>query len=340
MSEVWDKRKSAGFVILIVGIIVLVLASIALGAVNIPIKDVVKSIFNQPIEEEAFASIIWKIRMPRTLAALLCGSALAIAGLILQVLFKNPLVDTYILGVASGSSMAVALLILAGIGLGFGVDTPILLMVFSFLGAMGVMAIVLMISKKIKSTISLLVVGLMMGYVANAVTQVLIAFAEEQAIGGYMVWTMGSYAGMTWTQILWMAAILVPSSLYCFMLGKKLNIMLLGEKYAQSMGLNIKGIRKQIIVISSLLAAAVTAFAGPVSFIGLAVPHMTRLVFKTSDNRILIPANFLSGAFLSLFCDFISRMIIAPAELPLGSVTAMIGAPIVIYLVMRRRSLV
>lgn len=340
MSGVKNKRKLLAFLILILAIIVLILISIGFGAVNIPIKDVVKSIFQQPIEEEAYSAIIWKIRMPRTIGALLCGSALAIAGLILQVLFKNPLVDTYILGIASGSSMAVALLILAGVGMGFGMSTPGILMLFSFIGAMAVMFVVLAISKKVKSTISLLVVGLMMGYVANAVTQILIVFAEEHSISGYVVWTMGSYAGITWEQIRLMTIILIPSTLFAFALSKKLNVMLLGEKYAQSMGLNIKRIRKEIIVISSLLAATVTAFAGPVSFIGLAVPHMTRLVFKSSDNRVLIPANFLSGAVLSLFCDFVSRMIVVPAELPLGSVTAMVGAPIVIYLVMRRRSLV
>jgi iron complex transport system permease protein len=328
------------FVFLAFILIISFLAGIMFGAVKIPFKDVVDTLINTGNGSSDFSSIIWKIRLPRVFGALICGAGLATAGILLQILFKNPLVDSYILGISSGASLAMALLILGGIKFGFEkISSPIQVGI-AFVGAMIVMIVVLLVSNKIQNSLSLLVIGLMMGYITSAITSSLVAFAEKEALHGYVIWTMGSYSGMSWEKIFVLLKILSPLIVIVILLAKPLNAFVLGENYARSMGVNIKRIRGIIILISSLITAIITAFTGPISFIGLAVPHITRLVFRTSNTRVLIPGVLFLGAIISIFCDMMSRVLLAPAEIPLSAMTAVIGAPIVIYLILKRRSLV
>lgn len=339
-KKIINKKVHIIFGILIILFVAILFMSIVQGSVKIPLSEVINSIMSKGLKNSAFDSIIWKIRLPRVLGAIICGASLAIAGILLQVLFKNPLVDSYILGISSGASLATALFILGGIKFGLEILGTYTQIGIAFMGAILVMGLVLLISRKIQNSVSLLVIGLMMGYIASAITSGLVAFAEKEALHGYVVWTMGSYASMSWEKISILYLILIPLCISIMAISKPLNALLLGENYAKSMGVNIKRIRGIIIVVSSLLTAMVTAFTGPISFIGLAVPHISRLVFKTSNNKILIPGTLLIGAMISMFCDMIARTLVSPAELPLSSVTSVIGAPIVIYLILKRRSLV
>jgi len=339
-KKIINKKVHIIFGILIILFVAILFMSIVQGSVKIPLDEVINSIMSKGLKDSAFDSIIWKIRLPRVLGAIICGASLAIAGILLQVLFKNPLVDSYILGISSGASLATALFILGGIKFGLEILGTYTQIGIAFMGAILVMGLVLLISRKIQNSVSLLVIGLMMGYIASAITSGLVAFAEKEALHGYVVWTMGSYASMSWEKISILYLILIPLCISIMAISKPLNALLLGENYAKSMGVNIKRIRGIIIVVSSLLTAMVTAFTGPISFIGLAVPHISRLVFKTSNNKILIPGTLLIGAMISMFCDMIARTLVSPAELPLSSVTSVIGAPIVIYLILKRRSLV
>lgn len=339
-KKIINKKVHIIFGILIILFVAILFMSIVQGSVKIPLDEVINSIMSKGLKDSAFDSIIWKIRLPRVLGAIICGASLAIAGILLQVLFKNPLVDSYILGISSGASLATALFILGGIKFGLEILGTYTQIGIAFMGAILVMGLVLLISRKIQNSVSLLVIGLMMGYIASAITSGLVAFAEKEALHGYVVWTMGSYASMSWEKISILYLILIPLCISIMAISKPLNALLLGENYAKSMGVNIKKIRGIIIVVSSLLTAMVTAFTGPISFIGLAVPHISRLVFKTSNNKILIPGTLLIGAMISMFCDMIARILVSPAELPLSSVTSVIGAPIVIYLILKRRSLV
>lgn len=335
-----NKKDIGLFVFLISILIISVFFAIMLGAVKIPFEDVVSTLKSFGNNDSDFSSIIWKIRLPRVIGALVCGAGLATAGILLQILFKNPLVDSYILGISSGASLAMAFLILGGIKFGFEVISPSVQVLIAFVGAMAVMLIVLLISSRVQNSLSLLVIGLMMGYITSAITSSLIAFAEKEALHGYVIWTMGSYSGMSWEKIFMLGKILIPLILFVFILSKPLNALILGENYARSMGVNIKLIRAIIILISSVITAIITAFTGPISFIGLAVPHIARLMFRTSNNKILIPGVLIIGSIVSIFCDMMSRVLLAPAEIPLSSMTAVIGAPIVIYLILKRRSLV
>lgn len=339
-KKIINKKVHIIFGILIILFVAILFMSIVQGSVKIPLDEVINSIMSKGLKDSAFDSIIWKIRLPRVLGAIICGASLAIAGILLQVLFKNPLVDSYILGISSGASLATALFILGGIKFGLEILGTYTQIGIAFMGAILVMGLVLLISRRIQNSVSLLVIGLMMGYIASAITSGLVAFAEKEALHGYVVWTMGSYASMSWEKISILYLILIPLCISIMAISKPLNALLLGENYAKSMGVNIKKIRGIIIVVSSLLTAMVTAFTGPISFIGLAVPHISRLVFKTSNNKILIPGTLLIGAMISMFCDMIARTLVSPAELPLSSVTSVIGAPIVIYLILKRRSLV
>ncbi|MCD6305424.1 MAG: iron ABC transporter permease [Deltaproteobacteria bacterium] len=311
--------------------------NIAVGSVNISFPDACKIIF-QHITDSTNGAIIWKIRLPRALATALCGACLATAGLLLQVFFRNPIVGPYILGISSGAALMVALVMLGGLSIGiFGIH-PFLISIAAFAGALGVVLIILTVAARIKNIITLLVIGLMMGYLCHAVTSVLIAFAEEKKLKGFVLWQMGSFSGFCWDEVC-LVSIMGGLLLFgAYLLCKPLNAFLLGEDYAKSMGVNIMVFRLLIVTFSSALAGMVTAFAGPVAFIGLAVPHMARLALGTSDNRILIPGAALLGAIVTSLCDLIARILFSPVELPISAITAFFGAPIVIGLLLRRRA--
>jgi iron complex transport system permease protein len=326
------------FVFTLLGIIttILMLINIGIGSVSIPVRDIIDIIIN-PDSTSIIDSIIWKIRIPRSIAAVLGGAYLATSGLLLQVYFRNPIVGPFILGISSGATLMVAFVMLTTLTVGMTVISPFMTTLAAFIGAYGVLLIIVAVASRVKSGITLLIIGLMMGYLCRAVTSVLMALAEKEKIKGFVLWELGSFSGFKWSEINIMlicgGAVLVM--IYC--MSKPLNAFLLGEEYAASMGVNIKKFRMLILLFSCALAGMITSVAGPIAFVGLAVPHMARLCFGTSDNRVLIPGVCLLGAAVASLCDLIARMLLSPVELPLSAITAFFGAPIVIGLLMKRR---
>ncbi|PIE61181.1 MAG: iron ABC transporter permease [Desulfobacterales bacterium] len=317
-------------------LILVMLASISLGSVVIPLEDLVRIIIHHDTDS-VNGFIIWKIRLPRTIAAALGGGYLSVAGLLLQVFFRNPIVGPFILGISSGATLTVSLVMLTTLTLGMAVINPFMSTLAAFVGAYSTMAIIMAIAARVKNGVTLLIAGLMMGYLCHAVTSVLLAFAEKEKIKGFVLWQLGSFSGFRWTEIEAMVIIGGTICVLVYALAKPLNAFLLGEAYAASMGVNIRLFRLLILLSSCALAGMITAMAGPVAFVGLAVPHMVRLAFRTSDNRILVPGALLVGAVVTGCCDFIARMVFAPVELPISAITAFFGAPIVISLLIKRK---
>lgn len=331
------KNKQLLLVMLLLLLTIMVfLISISVGSVNISLKEVVRILTGQGIENNTYSSIVMNIRLPRALATVVGGSCLAVSGLLLQIFFRNPIVEPYVLGISSGATLFVGLVVLGGYSFGAKYITPMLLFGGAFIGAMIVMIVVVFAAKKVKNVTTLLIIGMMAGFICSAMTSILTAFADKEEVHGFMMWTMGSFSGFSWSQVKCLYLLGVPFILLSFILSKPLNAMLFGENYAISMGLSIKKIRMIIILIASVLTATITAFAGPISFVGLAVPHMVRITFGTSDNRILIPGVIISGALMTGVCDLGARMLLAPIELPLSAITSLIGAPIVVYLLLRK----
>ncbi len=311
---------------------------IGFGSVKISLGEVFNILTSDSLKDSANYKIVWDIRFPRAIAALIGGSSLAVAGILLQIFFRNPIVEPYVLGVSSGATLCVALMILGGTKLGFDSITPLNMFLAAFIGSLLVTIVVVFFAGKVKNIVTLLVIGIMVGYICSSVTNILIAFADKEKLQGFTMWTLGSFSGFTWQSIKILFFIGVPTIVCSGFIVKPLNAFLLGEEYAESMGVKIKTLRIVIVLISSILAAAVTAFAGPVSFIGLAVPHIARLIFKTSDNRILIPGTIFMGGIVASLCDLIARSLLAPMELPISAITSFIGAPIVIVLILKRRT--
>ncbi|WP_242957620.1 FecCD family ABC transporter permease [Clostridium cochlearium] len=336
-----QKTKSKNIILLVLLLIVTFFVfafCIGFGSVKIDIKEVIHIIFKNEAFNPTNKDIVMDIRFPRALATLVGGAALALSGLLLQIFFKNPIVEPYVLGISSGSTLFVALIMLGGVTLGFENPSPYMLVLGAFLGALLVMMLVVAFAIKVKDIVTLLVIGIMVGYICSAVTNLLIAFADKEQIYGFVMWTKGSFSGFTWNNIKVLMFVGIPIIIASFFAVKPLNAFLMGEEYAKSMGVDIKKFRLIIILIASILTAVVTAFTGPVAFIGLAVPHITRLIFKTSDNRILIPGTVIIGAIVTSFCDLICRTLFAPTELSISAITSFMGAPIVIYLILKRRA--
>lgn len=331
------KRYVCLFVVGTILLTVVFLLNVGLGSVSIGIKEIISAFCHKMAISDAHASIIRNIRLPRTLAALAGGACLAVSGLLLQIFFHNPIVEPYILGISSGSNLFVGLVMLGGYSFGMTTITSVGMFAGSFFGAMVVMLVVIFASQKVKSITTLLIIGLMLGYVCSAATSVLTALADHEKIANFMMWTMGSFAGFKWSDVQILYCVGIPFLVGAFLMSKPLNAMLLGEKYAQSMGISIQTFRFLMVLVSSVLTAVVTAFAGPVSFIGLAVPHIVRITFKTSDNRLILPASCIFGAIMTGICDLGARLILSPTELPLGAMTSIIGAPVVVYLLVHKR---
>jgi iron complex transport system permease protein len=311
--------------------------NIGLGSVKISLRNIINAIFSHSNGQESiYRNIIWQIRLPRSLASILGGAALGLSGLLLQVLFRNPLADPFILGISSGASLFAGLIILSGVLIGWNAAMPFLLIIAAFIGAMAVMSVVLAVARKIKNIVTLLIIGIMVGYLCNAITNLMIAFAQKEQLHMFTIWTLGSFSGFSWFQVILLALTTIPLFGVAMIICKPLNALLLGEDYARSMGVNIKQLRLFIILISCILSGAITAFAGPIAFIGLAVPYIARLSCKTSDNRLLVPITVLLGAFLTSLCDLIARISFAPVELPISVITSFFGVPIVILLLLRR----
>lgn len=258
-------------------------------------------------------------------------------GYFITNIFQNPIVEPYILGVSSGSTLSVALMILGGYTLGFESVNSMSIFVAAFIGALIVMSIVILFANKVRNITTLLIIGIMTGYVCSGITNVLQSFANSDKLKEFTMWSMGSFSGFTWEKVEILITVGVLGLLMTVFIIKPLNAFLLGEEYAKSIGINIKFFRVLIVFISSILAAIVSAFAGPIGFIGLAVPQISKLIFKTSDNRILIPVVIFLGSIVTALCDLISRIVLSPVELPISTITSLLGAPIVVMLLMKRK---
>lgn len=314
-----------------------------LGTISIPAISIWNIIWGVSDESEIWENIIWKTRFPQALTALVAGAGLSISGLQMQTVFRNPLAGPSELGISSGASLGVALMILlsgsiGGIALSkIGFFGEIAISVAAILGALAVMSIIIAISQRIRGNVILLIIGVMIGYIATAIIGVLKFFSNDEDIRAYVIWGLGSFSKVSGNQVYTFACIILILIPLSFLLIKTLNLMLLGEGYARNLGLNIKRARLYTIICSCLLTAVVTAYCGPIVFLGLAVPHLCRTIFRTSDHRILMPAVMLTGSSLALLCNLIARMPGFEGALPINSVTALIGAPIVISVLFSKR---
>ena len=313
------------------------------GSVNIPAEAVWHILTGNEVEKASWSFIVWESRLPQAITALLCGMALAASGLMLQTTFNNPLADPSILGISSGASMGVAFVVLLSGSLGgvalskLGFMGEIALTIAAIAGSLSIMALIVFVSQKVRGNVTLLIIGVMIGYIANAVIGVLKFFSVEEDIRAYVIWGLGSFARVSGDQMTLFICIMVVLLPLSFLLVKTLNLLLLGDAYARNLGLNIKRARLLVITCSGVLVAIVTAYCGPIIFLGLAVPHLCRGMFRTSDHRILMPASLLAGASLALVCNLIARMPGFEGALPVNSVTALVGAPVVMSVLFNKR---
>ncbi|PWR75717.1 FecCD family ABC transporter permease [Methanospirillum stamsii] len=327
---------------LIIGILIFIfILDLVVGSVNIPLDALLQIITGGEVKE-TWMNIFWDWRMPKAITAVFAGGALALSGLLMQTFFRNPLADPYILGISSGASLGVAFVMLSagicGIGaifstIGFIGDLSI--SVAAIVGAFAVLLLILLISAKIQSNITILILGIMVSYISGAIVTILLQFSDESAMHSYSFWTFGSFSGVTWGQLPFMVILLLAGYLLSICLVKPLNALLLGEQYAESMGMNYSRIRVTIIVTTALMAGVVTAFCGPIGFLGIAIPHFCRALFVTADHRILVPGCILVGGIVALCTDIISHLPGTDIILPLNAITALFGAPVVIWVIVR-----
>ena len=335
-----DRLK---FICMFLLIIVFFFLNIVVGTIAIPLNDAFSILFGNDQQPQVWQNIILKSRLPQSLTAMVAGAGLAISGLQMQTVFSNPLAGPSVLGISNGASLGVAFVILAtgsigGVALSsLGAVGNAAISLAAIFGAMSVMALIVYVSQKVQGNATLLIIGVMIGYVATAIIGVLKYFSNEEDIRAYVVWGLGSFSRVSGNQMelfVVLMLILIPSSMLTV---KTLNILLLGEQYARNLGLNIKRARLLVIGCSSILVAIVTAYCGPIMFLGLAVPHLCRAIWRTSDHRVLMPATMLTGTALALICNLIARMPGFEGALPINSVTALIGAPVVAMVLFRRK---
>ena len=335
------KRNVCIILLLVAGIIVLFAMNLIVGSVRIPLADVCDILFDKFEGKESWKYIVMENRLPQALTAMLCGASLAVCGLMLQTAFRNSLAGPDVFGISSGAGLGVAIVMLF---LGGSVSTTLFtvsgflaILTSAFIGAIVVTMIILFLSTMVRNSVLLLIVGLMVGYVSSSAVALLNFFASEEGVKSYMVWGMGNFGGVAMDHMLLFALLCLVGIIASIFLIKPLNIMLLGTQYAESLGINIRQIRNLLLVTVGLLTAVTTAFCGPISFIGLAIPHISRLLFRTDNHQILLPGTVLTGAVIALFCNLICYL---PGELgiiPLNAVTPLIGAPVIIYVIIKRR---
>ena len=323
------------FIVLILTVFSLVGLNIAIGSVAIPLPTVWEILTHGGNDLTSY-QIVWAIRLPRLLAALILGGGLALSGFLLQTFFNNPIAGPFVLGISSGAKLTVALLMVFVLGSGQAVNSTTLIGA-AFVGALATMGLVMIMAGKVESMSMLIVAGVMIGYICSAITDFVITFANDASIVNLHNWSLGSFSGTAWPQVQVMACVVLIASTLVFFLAKPISAYQLGEQYAQNMGVNILAFRIALVLLSSLLAACVTAFAGPISFVGIAVPHLVRWLFRTAKPIVIIPGCFLGGAVFCLGCDLLARTAFAPTEINISSVTAVFGAPIVIAIMLRRR---
>ncbi|MBQ8050495.1 MAG: iron ABC transporter permease [Bacteroidaceae bacterium] len=336
-------KKSVLFLLLLALLALFFVLNLLLGTVRIPMLDVLGILFGRGDEQEIWRNIVWSSRVPQALTATVAGAGLAVSGLQMQTVFRNPLAGPSVLGISNGASLGVAFVVLMSGSLGgvalsrLGYLGDVAMSVGAIVGALAVMALILYVSQKVKGDVTLLIIGVMIGYLANAVIGVLKFFSNEEDIKAYVVWGLGSFARVSGDQMVLFVVLMVILLPLSMLLVKQMNLLLLGDDYAQNLGLDVRRSRMMVIASSGVLVAIVTAYCGPIMFIGLAVPHLARSIFRTSDHRLLMPATALVGACLALLCNLIARMPGFEGALPVNSVTALVGAPVIAYVLFRRK---
>ncbi len=323
-------RYTVSFLILVVGIIVFFVLNICIGSVKISLPDVLACITGRDVPE-TISTIILNIRLPRAVAVFILGGALALAGYLLQTFFHNPIAGPFVLGISSGAKMCVALLMVFLLGHSIKMNSASLILA-AFLGSMISMGFVLLMTRRIHSMSMLVVCGVMIGYICSAITEIIITFASDADIVNLHNWSRGSFSGMTWDNVKVMAIVITTTFVVIFLLSKQLDAYNLGDSYAGNMGVNVRFLRVMIVILSGVLSACIVAFAGPISFVGVAAPHLIKKLFGTVKPILMIPACFLGGSLFCLFCDLLARNLFAPTELNISTVTAIFGAPIVIII--------
>ncbi len=322
-------------------IVVLFALNLLTGSVDIPMRDVLSILFSSAEHNEIWRYIILETRLPQVITATLCGSALAVSGLLLQTAFRNPLAGPSIFGISSGASLGVALVMLAmggsvTAGL-FSVSGFVAILLAAFIGAMLVTAVIFIFSTLVRNSVMLLIIGVMVGYLSSSAITLLNFFATEEGVRSYMIWGMGNFGSVSMAHIPVFAVVTILGLLGAVLLIKPLNALLLGEQYAENLGINIRRTRNLLLVVTGLLTAITTAYCGPIAFIGLAVPHIARLLLGTENHRLLLPSTILCGAVVALLCNFICYLPGESGIIPLNAVTPLVGAPVIIYVITQRR---
>lgn len=331
-------------VVLVTLIVVLFASNLFLGSVDIPFREVLNALMGNEVSKASWAYIVLESRLPQTVTALLCGASLAASGLMLQTAFRNPLAGPSILGITNGASLGVAVVMLLSggvmgasmLGTDIHVAGMLAVIVAAFIGSLAVMGVLLALSSIVKNNVMLLIVGIMVGYLTGSLISLMNAFASADNVHSYVMWGMGSFSDVTLQQLPWFAGISLVGLLISVLLIKPLNALLLGDEYAQNLGFNITRIRTLLLLSTGVLTAISTAFCGPVSFLGLATPHIARMLIGTENHKLLLPASILSGSLIALLCNLLC---ILPHDtiLPLNAVTPIIGAPVILYVIMCKR---
>ena len=355
-----SARVARRFVIMVIALIVLLcwglVLNVNIGSVKIPAGDIFTMVFkairyrianlftggryiealDNVINADSNSKIIFSIRIPRMLMAAILGGALAVAGFLIQTFFRNPIAGPFVLGISSGAKLVVGLVMIVGAGMSVKI-TSVHMILAAFVGSLLIVGVILLFSQKVKNISWLLVIGIMIGYICTAITDLAVTFADESNIVSLHNWSKGSFSGSSWTNVETAFWICLCGMIIAWLLSKPIGAYALGEGYAQSMGINIKLFRTILITLSSFLSACVTAYAGPISFVGIAVPHITRSLLKTSRPILVIPLTFLCGSVFCVYCDLIARTAFSPREMAISTVTSVFGAPVVIYMMLKRR---
>lgn len=332
MFKTRKKRYITAFLLLGFCVIIFAELNICIGTVNISLGDIISSLFGGHIENDR---IIWDIRMPRAIAAVILGGALALSGYLLQTFFHNPIAGPFILGISSGAKMMVAVFMVFLMGHAIRINSWMLIFA-AFTGSMISMCFVLLMSGRVKNMSKLVISGVMIGYICSAITELIVTFADDADIVNLHSWSVGSFSGISWDNVAVMAVVVGLTLVIVFLISKPLSAYRLGDAYAMNMGINIRLIRALLVILSSILSACIAAFAGPVSFVGVAVPHLIKNLLGSAKPILMIPACFLGGSVFCLFCDLLARTLFAPTELSISTVTAIFGAPVVLWIMARQ----
>lgn len=335
MRENRKRRYIAAFLLLAAGVITLFILNICIGSTKITIIDLVEAVSERG-SDDTTVRILWDIRFPRAIAAMILGGALALSGYLLQTFFNNPIAGPFVLGISSGAKMVVALMLVFFTGKAVRITSAAMIFA-AFAGAMLSMGFVLLMSHRVNSMSMLVVSGIMIGYICSAITELVVTFASDAEIVNLHNWSRGSFSGMTWENVQVMAVVVTVIFLAVFCISKPLGAYRLGEAYAQNMGVNLRLLRISLVIFSSILSACIVAFAGPVSFVGIATPHLVKKLLRTAEPLQMIPACFLGGSVFCLFCDLLARTLLAPTELSISTMTAVFGAPVVLWIMTERR---